>query len=610
MLSTPGQPTPPAGKATWEYKPSGLYTPGAGPAGWVLEFWDDDGGLLARYAYAASQAAFEGDCCIPILVTAEESTMQCPTFPSQLTVVPDCGGYPPDGDPVVVPCCDEAVPRRLYVTFAGSMAALGTVPLDYSDALGYWDGGNHATCEVVQLRFACISLAENLWQVTWGTIGQAVGLATRCYDPFLWSANGTVLSGPWPAPSPRPLRSSPMPRPCGHDTPDPGHCRVCFLHLHDGRYATLWGSPPGRAAPPPALSCVHLGGPLGETRSCPSCKGSVRVKVMACAVHGGCTPARKVEGVAFCGTCPDRDLRVVVPEPPALALSPASDRAIVTVAAGPEGKALLDISRPWMARYAARLGADFVVIDWEGHPYWPMAAKFQIHRAFDHYERIIYLDADTLADPDLAPDLFGLVPAGRFGAYNDQPGVRAVGHWRTFEPEYRLVCRGQKVEVPTPVTWYCNTGIMVLGREHRKHFRGPEHPIQPFHCSEQHLFVGRLQAAGVVPCYLPARCNFQFWQQGVAAMRSAPKDHLLHFSGSAPSRRSAERLRIMKQFAGESPMTFDTAAWASRHDACPGAAMDLRHVLLLYDLVRVCGCRRVVEVGMLYGSVTACSVTP
>lgn len=60
---------------------------------------------------------------------------------------------------------------------------------------------------------------------------------------------------------------------------------------------------PAEAAPPEP--CVHLGQATGDVADCPSCGGRVRLKVMACAVYGRCTPTRQVDGLACCLTCPD-----------------------------------------------------------------------------------------------------------------------------------------------------------------------------------------------------------------------------------------------------------------------------------------------------------------
>lgn len=50
--------------------------------------------------------------------------------------------------------------------------------------------------------------------------------------------------------------------------------------------------------------CAHRG---AETRKveCPTCGGGVSLKVFACALHGECTIAKQVDGLACCATCPD-----------------------------------------------------------------------------------------------------------------------------------------------------------------------------------------------------------------------------------------------------------------------------------------------------------------
>lgn len=92
---------------------------------------------------------------------------------------------------------------------------------------------------------------------------------------------------------------------------------TCSLHGTCTRYAQIpavhccrWckdnTAPVTRAAPAPSSGhCRHLGGPTGETRSCPSCGGRVELKVLVCAVHGRCTVGRQVDALACCATCLD-----------------------------------------------------------------------------------------------------------------------------------------------------------------------------------------------------------------------------------------------------------------------------------------------------------------
>jgi hypothetical protein len=50
--------------------------------------------------------------------------------------------------------------------------------------------------------------------------------------------------------------------------------------------------------------CRHLGDEL-RRQECPTCQGTVKLKVFACAIHGECTPETPLEGVACCASCPD-----------------------------------------------------------------------------------------------------------------------------------------------------------------------------------------------------------------------------------------------------------------------------------------------------------------
>lgn len=91
----------------------------------------------------------------------------------------------------------------------------------------------------------------------------------------------------------------------GRDQFDP-NCVVCILWRKDPSYYAIGTHVPAAPGAPPGQACAHRGGPTGETVLCPSCAGSVRLKMFACAVHGTCTVSRRAVGVACCVECPDR----------------------------------------------------------------------------------------------------------------------------------------------------------------------------------------------------------------------------------------------------------------------------------------------------------------
>lgn len=67
----------------------------------------------------------------------------------------------------------------------------------------------------------------------------------------------------------------------------------------------------------PLRACDHLGERTGETRACPTCAGTVQLKLFECKKHGVCTPDKPVDGVSCCRSCPDntakREPRSVLP---------------------------------------------------------------------------------------------------------------------------------------------------------------------------------------------------------------------------------------------------------------------------------------------------------
>lgn len=49
--------------------------------------------------------------------------------------------------------------------------------------------------------------------------------------------------------------------------------------------------------------CVSFGLATGDKVPCPSCRGNVNLDLFACCIHGVCTPASSVPGVACCVGC-------------------------------------------------------------------------------------------------------------------------------------------------------------------------------------------------------------------------------------------------------------------------------------------------------------------
>jgi hypothetical protein len=64
--------------------------------------------------------------------------------------------------------------------------------------------------------------------------------------------------------------------------------------------------------------CEHRGDLLGY-QECETCRGTTKIKLFACALHGQCTLGRKLEGIACCapGQCGDYLAKIPIADPQA-----------------------------------------------------------------------------------------------------------------------------------------------------------------------------------------------------------------------------------------------------------------------------------------------------
>jgi len=228
--------------------------------------------------------------------------------------------------------------------------------------------------------------------------------------------------------------------------------------------------------------------------------------------------------------------------PPPVACSPKSPRAVVTVAAGPKGEQILEISEPSLRAYAARCGADLVVLRPPLNPRFPLAAKWHVAPVFDHYERIAFIDADILIPPS-AGNIFDEVPRGKFGIFDELHFV--LRGWPGLIAGYQRFREGQGLGRAF-VPWYLNSGVYVAERQHRAALATPVKPCHVDHCVEQHQLNAMLDTLGVPVHLLAEKWNFQWWPR--QSFDGAPPDAMLHFSAIFDH---GERLERMKAVAAK-----------------------------------------------------------
>ena len=139
--------------------------------------------------------------------------------------------------------------------------------------------------------------------------------------------------------------------------------------------------------------------------------------------------------------------------------------AVITICVGDEYRRISEFTHPMIKKYAENIGAEFVVLDKQYYstPHWE---KFFIFHLLNKYERIIYFDTDLIVRDD-CPNLFGIVPATKLGAFNEFP----------FTPNRQEslfhACEDYGVKLTGWNSKYYNTGVMVISRIHKYLFKKP-----------------------------------------------------------------------------------------------------------------------------------------
>ncbi len=154
-----------------------------------------------------------------------------------------------------------------------------------------------------------------------------------------------------------------------------------------------------------------------------------------------------------------------------------------------------------MRELAERYGHDFLILTEETHSGIATSGKFAMRFLLDEYERIFYLDWDTLVHPR-CPDLFELVPPGCVGGTLERAPMDVV--YRRLVLRESCIMYG--IDYPDSEDlreqWF-NTGVIVFSREHRGLFEPPP---------ELH----RMRGLWDMPFFNTQllRLGFEFWDLG------------------------------------------------------------------------------------------------
>lgn len=265
-------------------------------------------------------------------------------------------------------------------------------------------------------------------------------------------------------------------------------------------------------------------------------------------------------------------------------------KAVVTLAVGPVGDNLVQVSGAIFAAYASRVGSEYHCIRIPTSEY-PEGEKFRLKQLLEStYDRVIFFDADVVLTQE-APDLFEVVPADKLGMHDDLGIDPETGHphlpqrkWLGLE--YLNLYESQDWPWPLPETCY-NTGVIVASRAHALAFTAPEKPYTRTHTVEQSIVNANIKRLGIPMFQLPTEFNAQWWMsRGYKGF-----DHVYHYAGT--TRQLGNRATIMRHKArelghdmpAEAPAMFPVAPKEG-----PGTELKALFIILGFASSMACGC--------------------
>ncbi len=62
----------------------------------------------------------------------------------------------------------------------------------------------------------------------------------------------------------------------------------------------------------PHIDCAFKGKETGESVECPTCSGSVKIKIFECSQFGRCTIGKKSDGIACCKICDSHSAKLAL----------------------------------------------------------------------------------------------------------------------------------------------------------------------------------------------------------------------------------------------------------------------------------------------------------
>jgi hypothetical protein len=231
---------------------------------------------------------------------------------------------------------------------------------------------------------------------------------------------------------------------------------------------------------------------------------------------------------------PARDLKHSLIDPVLLddeLPTPKSKIAICTIPANDDAMRQLDITRKNILDYSERCGADYIELQGDKSPEWPMYNKYRLKQVIEKYEHTLYLDCDVVVK-ETAPDVFKTFNKNK---------ICIVDEWKLIEGVYKGLLKGLKKERELAISEYPhlsnnnrniqpNGGVMFFPKHLAERYSQPSKPYAKRWCFDQDYLLLNLaddEFELVDWRYNLEFIDYDFWSKIQDA-------HFVHLNGSKP----------------------------------------------------------------------------
>jgi len=205
--------------------------------------------------------------------------------------------------------------------------------------------------------------------------------------------------------------------------------------------------------------------------------------------------------------------------------------AICTIPANDGAMQQLDITRKNILNYAERCGADYIELQGDKCPEWPMYNKYRLKQVIEKYEHTLYLDCDVIVK-ETAPDAFKTFNKNK---------ICAVDEWKLIEDTYSNLFKGLKRERRLAILEYPhlsnnnrniqpNGGMMFFPKHLAERYSQPSKPYAKRWCFDQDYLLLNLEDDEIELVdwrYNLEFIDYDFWSKIEDA-------YFIHLNGSKP----------------------------------------------------------------------------